>query len=322
MFVTEHYDNADEPLVSFEIIPPKRGGSLKQIFDAIELLKPFHPPYIDVTSHSAQSYLEEQADGSFKRKIRRKRPGTIGLCAAILNRFGIDPVPHILCNGFTKEETEDALIELNYLGIHNVMALRGDNQGEKKIDPLGRDSNLFAADLVQQIQRMNKGIYLEKLENAEKTNFCVGVAGYPEKHIEAPNLSWDIKKLKEKVDEGADYIVTQMFFDNEVYFHFVEKARAEGITIPIIPGLKVMTTYNQLKSLPEYFYLTIPETLSDEVEARPERVREIGIEWTRKQCEELLTRGVPGLHFYVMTNPTAAIEVLNELPVKRVQSRL
>ena len=322
MYITEHLRQSNEPLVSFEIIPPKRGGSIQQIFDAIELLQPYRPPFIDVTSHAAQSYLEEQEDGSYRRKIRRKRPGTIGLCAAILNRYGIDPVPHLLCKGFTKEETEDALIELNYLGIHNVMALRGDDNGEKRSDPLGRASNLFASDLVHQIQRMNRGQYLEKLENPQKTRFCVGVAGYPEKHIEAPNLHWDINKLKQKVDEGADYIVTQMFFDNQYYFRFVEKAREAGIDVPIIPGIKVLTTYNHLKSLPESFYLTIPEALSDEISARPEEVRDLGIEWAAMQCRELLEYGVPALHFYVMTNPTAALEVLGKIPVDRVKQRV
>jgi methylenetetrahydrofolate reductase (NADPH) len=317
MHVIEHYDRSVEPLVSFEIIPPKRGGAVKQIFEALKQLTPYRPPFIDVTSHAAQAYVEELSDGTLKRKIRRKRPGTIGLCAAILNRFGIDPVPHLLCTGFTREETEDALIELNYLGIHNVMALRGDNNAEKKIDPLGRASNRFASDLVYQIQQMNQGIYLERLENAEKTNFCVGVAGYPEKHVEARNLSWDIQKLKEKVDQGADYIVTQMFFDNRVYFDFVEKAREAGIQIPIIPGLKIITSSQHLSTLPEYFHLSIPEEISHEIDANPNRILEIGVEWTVKQSNELLSYGVPGLHYYVMTNPAPAIQVLDQLPVAK-----
>ena len=317
MHVTEHYDRAAEPLVSFEIIPPKRGGSIKQIFDALEQLTPYRPPFIDVTAHAAQSYVEELPDGTLKRKIRRKRPGTIGLCAAILHRFGIDPVPHLLCTGFTREETEDALIELNYLGIHNVMALRGDPHGEKKIDPHGRLSNDYASDLVHQIRQMNQGHYQESIENAEKSNFCIGVAAYPEKHVEAPNLAWDIQKLKEKVDRGADYIVTQMFFDNVRFFEFVEKARAAGIHVPIIPGLKIITTARHLTSLPEAFHLEIPETLTQAIDSRPDRAKEIGIEWAVNQSNELLSHGVPGLHYYIMTDPSPVVSVLDQLPVTK-----
>jgi len=317
MKVTEHYERATEPLISFEIIPPKRGGSIQQIFDTIDLLVPFRPPFIDVTSHAAESYYEETVDGSIKRYIRRKRPGTIGLSAAILNRFGIDPVPHILCSGFTKEETEDALIELHYLGIHNVLAIRGDNKNVSTPDMLGRESNEFATDLVKQIQNMNRGEYLENIINAKCTDFCIGVGGYPEKHFEAPNLNWDIERLKEKVDAGSDYIVTQMFFDNRVYFDFVKKCREAGIDVPIIPGLKVLTNLEHLIKLPQFFHLNIPVELSAEIESNPDRVMDIGIEWARKQTMELLEFGVPGVHFYVMSNPTPTLRVINDLRVRK-----
>lgn len=313
MKVIEHYKKSKEPLVSFEIIPPKRGKSVKQVFDVIEELVPFNPPFIDVTSHSAESYFEELPNGELKRYVRRKRPGTIGLCAAILNRFGIDPVPHILCNGFTKEETEDALIELNYLGIHNVLAIRGDDKNVNKPGNNGKDSNDYAVDLVDQIKAMNEGVYLENIVNATATDFCIGVAGYPEKHFEAPNLNWDIGKLTSKVDAGAEYIVTQMFYDNSKYFKFVEKCRAAGIDIPIVPGLKVLTNYKHLSSLPKYFHLSIPSDLALEIKNNPECTAEIGEEWSVKQSMELLDYGVPGVHFYVMTNPKPTLNVVKGL---------
>jgi methylenetetrahydrofolate reductase (NADPH) len=313
MHITEHYDRATEPLLSFEVIPPKRGGSVQHILDALEQLIPFRPAFIDVTSHAAQSYIEELSDGTVKRRIRRKRPGTIGLCAAILHRFGIDPVPHLLCAGFTKDETEDALIELHYLGIHNVMALRGDNYGNQKTDLLGRESNVYACDLVSQIADMNNGSYLENLYNATKTDFCIGVAGYPEKHFEASDIHWDIQKLKEKMDAGSHYIMTQMFFDNQKFFKFVDLAKSAGIHVPIVPGLKIITSYNHLKSLPEIFYLTIPEPLVHEIEQNPVRTMDIGIEWAAQQASELLDYGVPGLHFYVMTNTAPTLNVLNKI---------
>ncbi len=222
MKVIEHYEAAKEPLVSFEIIPPKRGGSIKQVFDSLDRVMKYKPPFIDVTSHAAEAYFEEQTNGTLKRYVKRKRPGTIGLCAAIKHRYGVDPVPHMICKGFTKEETEDALIELNYLGIQNVLAIRGDSDRPKKLEN-NRSLNEFAVDLVSQIKRMNHGEYLEDLIDASPTDFCIGVGGYPEKHIEAPNLDWDIHRLKEKVDAGADYIVTQMFFDNQALLPFCGK---------------------------------------------------------------------------------------------------
>ncbi|MFW6347042.1 MAG: methylenetetrahydrofolate reductase [Cyclonatronaceae bacterium] len=313
MKVIECYEQASQPLVSFEIIPPRRGKSIHGIFDALDKVMPYQPPFIDVTSHAAEAYYEELDDGSVKRHIKRKRPGTIGLCAAIKHRYDIEPVPHVLCKGFTREETEDALIELNYLGIQNVLAIRGDDHGAPKPVSNSRGINEYAVDLVRQIKRMNKGMYLEQLSDADRTDFCVGVGGYPEKHFEAPNLQWDIQRLKEKVEAGADYIVTQMFFDNQQFFNFVEACRAEGITVPIIPGLKVLTNYRHLSSLPRYFFLNLPEPLTHEISKNPENTRQIGIEWAAQQCRELLDYGVPGLHFYIMANPSPAVELLNSL---------
>lgn len=317
MKVIDHYNNAKEPLISFEIIPPKRGGSVQSVFESLDkVIEKIRPPFIDVTYHAAESHVEERPDGSLKKIIRRKRPGTIGLCAAILHRYNIDPVPHLICEGFTKEESEDALIELNYLGIHNVLAIRGDNTGSQTSLNKNGTANKYAADLVTQIDNMNNGTYLENIMKAEPTDFCVGVAGYPEKHFEAPNLDWDIKRLKNKVDAGADYIVTQMFFDNNAYFNFVEKCRANDIHVPIIPGLKILTTTNHIKSLPKYFYLNIPDVLTEEIDANPKRVKEIGIEWSRQQSLELLEYGVPGIHYYIMGSPDPALDVIDFLQKK------
>ena len=314
MKVIEHYEKATEPLISFEIIPPKRGGAVQDVFKSLDrVVEEVQPPFIDVTHHAAEAYVEELPDGTLKRRVRRKRPGTIGLCAAILHRYGVDPVPHLICEGFTKEESEDALIELNYLGIHNVLAIRGDNTGSQVSLNLNGTVNKYACDLVKQIRNMNNGDYLEDIVNAEPTDFCVGVAGYPEKHFEAPNLDWDIKKLREKVDAGADYVVTQMFFDNAAYFRFVEKCRENDINVPIIPGLKILSTQNHLKSLPKYFYLNIPDELTAEVDSNPGSVKEIGTEWSLQQCQELLDNGVPGIHFYIMGDPQPALNVIGSL---------
>jgi len=315
MKVIEFYENATEPLISFEIIPPKRGKSIQGVFDALDKVMPYHPPFIDITSHAAEAYYEELDNGSVKRHIKRKRPGTIGLSAAIKHRYNVEPVPHIICKGFTREETEDALIELNYLGIQNVLAIRGDDPGAPKPQNKTRQINEYAIDLVRQIKRMNNGIYLEQLMDATHTDFCVGVGGYPEKHFEAPNMKWDIQRLKEKVEAGADYIVTQMFFDNQAYFKFVDDCRAAGIKVPIIPGLKLMTKYEQLTNIPRAFYINIPEALSHEISMNPAKAREIGIEWGANQCLELLERGVPGLHFYIMADPSPVVDLLKKIPL-------
>lgn len=316
MKVIEHYDRATEPLISFEIIPPKRGGSVRSIFESLDkVVEKVRPPFIDVTYHAAEAYIEERADGTLKRVVRRKRPGTVGLCAAILHRYGIDPVPHLICEGFTKEESEDALIELNYLGIHNVLAVRGDNTGNTMSLYYNGTANKYAIDLVRQIRDMNEGKYLEKLMQAEPSNFCVGVAGYPEKHFEAPNLDWDIQHLKKKVDAGADYIVTQMFFNNQAYFDFVSKCRDHGIEVPIVPGLKILTSPEHLRFLPKYFHLTIPDELTLEVVENPQYSREIGVKWAQKQSLELLEKGAPGIHYYIMGDPQPALDVIGSINV-------
>ena len=314
MTVIEILDQADEPLISYEIIPPRRGGSVRQIFEIVEDLLPFQPPFIDVTSHSAKAYYEEMPDGTVRRHVRRKRPGTLGLCAAIRHRYGVETVPHLLCEGFTREETEDALIELHYLGITNVMALRGDDSGYHKPVAPDRSCNKYAADLVAQIGDMNEGSYLEALNDTEPTSFCVGVAGYPEKHFEAPNITWDILNLKRKVDAGADYVVTQMFFDNRHYFEFVDRCRDVGIDVPIIPGIKILSTKKHLQSLPSFFHVDVPESLAAEVEAaRSEHVVDVGVEWAIRQSEELMEAGVPCLHFYIMSSANTVKRVVESL---------
>lgn len=314
MRVIEHYEQATEPLISYEIIPPRRGGSIEEIIEIVEALTPFEPPFIDVTSHAAEAHYDEQADGSLRRNVKRKRPGTLGLCAAIQYRFGIEAVPHLLCKGFTREETEDALIELHYLGIQNVLAVRGDDHGFPKPERKDRTKNEYASDLVAQIVDMNNGRFLEDLLDAAPTNFCIGVGGYPEKHEEAPNMTWDVLNLKRKVDAGADYIVTQMFFDNRHYFEFVDKCREVGITVPIVPGLKIVTRKSHLHVLPRTFKAEIPEALAAEIEAaKPEQVAEIGVEWARQQSDELMTANVPGIHFYIMSTPRYVCQVVEPL---------
>jgi len=314
MKVTEHLDRASEPLISYEIIPPKRGGSADQMLEVVEQLMPFNPPFIDVTSHSAEVSYEQTDDGTWERRVKRKRPGTIGLCAAIEARFGIDTVPHLLCRGFTKEETEDALIELNYLGIDNVLAIRGDDTNYSKTVKNGRTQNEYAVDLVEQIDDMNEGEYLEPQTEGEPTDFCVGVGGYPETHFEAPNLTWDIMRLKQKVEAGADYVVTQMFFDNDYFFDFVKKCRDVGIDVPIIPGVKILKRKRHLRLLPKYFHTEIPEALTAEVDAAdPEDVEDIGVEWAIQQTEELMEAGVPCIHFYIMSSAETVRKVVEPL---------
>lgn len=314
MKVVEILEKANNPLISYEIIPPRRGGSIAGIFDIIERLVAYEPPFIDVTSHSAEQYYEDLGDGSVRRYAKRKRPGTLGLCAAIKGRFGIETVPHLLCLGFTREETEDALIELNYLGIQNVMALRGDDNGYQKSLNENRTRNNYAIDLVRQVADMNRGLYLENLLDAASTDFCIGVAGYPEKHFEAPNLEWDIQNLKRKVDAGAHYITTQMFFDNRHYFRFVDLCREAGIDVPIIPGLKILTSRRQLQALPKHFFVDIPTDLAEEASAASdEHVKDIGIEWAIRQADELMSHGVPCVHFYIMQSAETVARVVEPL---------
>ncbi|MFH1853092.1 MAG: methylenetetrahydrofolate reductase [NAD(P)H] [Candidatus Neomarinimicrobiota bacterium] len=313
MKVIEHIERATAQLFSYEIIPPPRGKSAQEIIDIVKQLQPYDPPYIDVTSHSAEAYYEDQADGTVRRHVRKKRPGTISICGIIQNRFKIDTVAHLLCRGFTREETEDALIELNYLGIENVLAVRGDETNYKKPFNKERSVNLYARELVEQINNMNRGQYLEDIINAEATNFCVGVGGYPEKHFEAPNLKTDIDHLKAKVAAGADYVVTQMVFNNQKYFTFLERCREAGITVPIIPGIKVLDRISQLNNIPRNFYVDIPDELVDEIRENPDHIKEIGCEWAYNQCSDLLNQGVKNIHFYIMNDASIITEIIDRL---------
>jgi len=316
MRVIDHLMNAKEPLISFELIPPKRGGDIKDVLAVLDELIKYKPPFIDITSHSAEVIYDETADG-IKKKVKRKRPGTLGICALIQNKYNVDAVPHILVKGFTREETEDFLIELNYLAIDNVLAVRGDDSGYKKPVPLGKSINEHSLDLVKQIVDMNKGNYLEEnLLDAKATNFCVGVGGYPEKHFESPNLKSDVRYAKQKADAGADYLVTQMFYDNKHYFDYVKLCREAGIDIPIIPGLKILTSKSQLHSIPKNFHVSIPTELADEVEAaKPEDVLKIGVEWSVKQVKQLLDENVPSVHFYIMLDSKPISMLLDQLKI-------
>jgi methylenetetrahydrofolate reductase (NADPH) len=313
MFVTEHLEKARNPLFSYEIVPPTRGKSVRDILDIVEQILPFDPPFIDVTSHSAEAYYEEQNDGTIRRFVRKKRPGTISICGIIQNRYGIDTVPHLLCRGFSCEETEDACIELNFLGIHNFLAIRGDETNYIPPAPGTNSSNVYAGELVEQLVRLKKGEYLESIANSEPIDMCIGVAGYPEKHVESPNLKTDISYLKRKVEKGADYIVTQMFFDNKKFFEFVKVCRDAGITVPIIPGLKILNSAKQTTSLPKNFHISIPDALMDEVSENEKHVNEIGVNWAVKQCEELLNSGVECIHFYVMNGADSVLNVIKKL---------
>lgn len=304
MKITEHINaSKGKTLFSFEILPPLKGQNIKSIFDSIDPLMEFNPPFIDVTYHREEYVYIEKENGLLEKRIVRKRPGTVGICAAIQSRFKVDAVPHILCGGFSKEDTENFLIDLDFLGIQNVMALRGDAVKSETYFKPEPNGNYFANDLVQQISGMNKGIFQEEiLENSHHTDFCIGVAGYPEKHMEAPSLEQDIKRLKDKVAAGAEYVVTQMFFDNEQYFKFVKRCRENGITVPIIPGLKPIATKNQLNLIPHRFHVDLPDKLIGEVVKCKDNqaVRQVGIEWCIAQSKELIDAGVPVLHYYSM----------------------
>jgi methylenetetrahydrofolate reductase (NADPH) len=309
MKVTEHLAVATEPVISFEIIPPKRGGDLNSLLGLIDELAVHRPPFIDITSHPAEVVDVATPDGPRRRRTR-KRPGTLGICALIQNKLSIDAVPHVLCEGFTREESEDFLIELHYLGIDNVFAIRGDTAEHRNSLDGGRTRNNYASDLIGQITAMNQGRFLDGLADASPTEFCVGAAGYPETHAEAPDLLADVARVKQKVDAGAEYIVTQMFFDNRHYFSFVDECRRQGVDVPIIPGLRILTSPRQLESIPRAFHCEIPEALSHEIEAAPKRTRDIGAAWAVEQVTELLESGAPSAHFFVMSSARAVNEVL------------
>ncbi len=304
MKVTQHIENANgKPLFSFEILPPLKGQNIQSIFDSIDPLMEFNPPFIDVTYHREEYEFKELENGLLQKKIVKKRPGTVGICAGIQNKYNVDAIPHILCGGFTKEDTENLLIDLDFLGIDNVVALRGDAVKSEIYFKPEKEGHAFASELVSQIHNLNHGIYLDAdLQNSSSTDFCIGVAGYPEKHMEAPSLDSDIHFLKQKIKNGADYIITQMFFDNQKFFDFVAKCRAAGITVPIIPGLKPIATKKQLNLIPHRFSIELPDALIMEVVKAKDNdaVKQIGIEWCIQQSKELIAAGIPVLHYYSM----------------------
>ena len=308
MKVTEYFEQANgETLISFEVLPPLKGGSMQAIFDALDPLMEFKPPFVDVTYHREEFIYKKMPSGYYEKAAIRKRPGTVGICTAIMHRYGVDAVPHLICGGFTQEDTENALIDLNFLNINNVLAIRGDaRKFEGRFIPEDGGHH-YALDLVKQIVAMNQGKYLDSnIENGLRTDFCIGVAGYPEKHYEAPNMDLDLAFTKAKIEAGADYIVTQMFFDNQKYFQFVEKCRAIGIDVPIVPGLKPLTKRYQLNSIPRIFHVDLPDDLASAMmKAKDAAARiEVGVEWCIQQSRELKAAGVPCLHYYTMGDST------------------
>lgn len=312
MKVTEHIAKAKKTLFSFEVLPPLKGQNIDKLFANIEPLMEFKPPFIDVTYHREEYVYRDKGNGLLEKRTTRKRPGTVGICAAIKNRFDVDTVPHIICGGFSKEETENALIDLDFLGIDSVLILRGDPiKSEARFVP-DENGHTYASELLEQVVDMNKGIYVdEELKDASPTDFCMGVAGYPEKHFEAPSMKSDIKYLKQKIAMGADYVVTQMFFDNQKYFDFVDTCRREGITVPIIPGLKPITSLKQMTALPRTFYLDLPDTLVESLEQCQDNAaaKQVGVEWCIEQSKELIKYGVPTLHYYSMGKSDAIYDI-------------
>jgi methylenetetrahydrofolate reductase (NADPH) len=316
MKLTQKLSQTKKSLFSIEILPPLKGRSIQSIYDGIDPLMEFKPAFVDVTYHR-EEYIYKKREGGYLEKVSiRKRPGTVGICAAIMNKYNVEAVPHIICGGFTKEETENALIDLQFLGIDNVLALRGDSIKTESAFVPEPNGHHYALDLVKQISCMNKANYLDdEMKNAAPTDFCIGIAGYPEKHFEAPNMTSDLRYLKAKVEAGAEYIVTQMFFDNQKYFEFVDLCRANGITVPVIPGLKILSSKKQITSLPKIFHIDIPQPFFEELEKcrDDKQVKEVGIEWCIQQSKELVKAGVPCLHFYTMGASEATRAVAKEV---------
>lgn len=316
MKITEHIQQAKDTLISFEVLPPLKGKTIVSLYDHLDPLMEFKPSWINVTYHRSETMFKKKPDNTFEKVEVRKRPGTVGICAAIMNHYQVDAVPHIICGGFTKRETEDALIDLDFLGIDNVLALRGDaakNESAFEPEPGG---NHYAIDLIRQVNNMNNGLYIdEDIKNGGKTKFCIGVAGYPEKHFEAPNLEIDLTKLKEKVDAGAEYIMTQMFFDNQKFFDFVKSCKDMGINVPIIPGLKPITNKKQLSVLPRIFHVDIPTDLSNAIMKckTDAECEQVGAEWLTQQSRELKSFGVPVLHYYTLGKPKVIWNVVKEI---------
>ena len=316
MKIIDHIKQANGTLISFEILPPLKGKGISAIYNHLDPLMEFKPAYINVTYHRSEHIFKKRSDGSFEKVVIRKRPGTEAICASIMNRYNVDTVPHLICGGFTVQDTEDALLTLSYLGIDNVLVLRGDaakNETSFEPEPGGHK---YAIELLRQVVNLNNGIYLEEdLKGTNGTKFCIGVAGYPEKHFEAPNMQTDLSYLKDKVDAGAEYIVTQMFFDNKKFFEFEKQCREAGITVPIIPGLKPVTSKKQLSIIPRTFYVDIPTELSDAIlQCKDDDcVEQVGTEWLLAQSKELKAAGVPVLHYYTLGKPHVVCSVLKNL---------
>lgn len=316
MKVTEHISRSKNTLFSIEILPPLKGQNINSIFETMDELMEFKPAFVDVTYHREEYVFRDAGQGLLERKTVKKRPGTVGICAAIMNRYQVDTVPHIICGGFSRQDTEDALIDLNFVGIDNVLVLRGDpikSEGRFRPEPEG---HAYAKDLVEQVVHMNNGRYLDHdLKDVTKTDFCIGVAGYPEKHFEAPNRPADLRHLKAKVDAGAEYIVTQMFFDNKAFFRFVDECKNIGINVPIIPGLKPLANKAQLTVIPHHFHINMPDDLVVAVEnAKDDKaVKQIGIDWCIQQSKELMAAGVPVLHYYTMGKAQSTKAIAKEV---------
>ena len=315
MRVTEYIANRKKTIFSFEIIPPLKGKGIEDLCAGIDPLMEFNPPFINVTYHREEYDYKKMGNGLLKKVSIRKRPGTVGICAALMNRYKVDAIPHIICGGFTKEETESALIDLKFLGVDNILALRGDPMKNESTFVPTEGGNAYALNLIEQINEMNNGQYLYEETKNSPSNFCIGTAGYPEKHFEAMNLSTDMKHLKKKVDAGAEFIVTQLFYDNEKFFDFVKKCREIGIKVPIIPGIKPITKLRHLSFIPKFFHVNFPESFSNELEKckTDEEIKRVGIEWTTAQCKELVKADIPVIHFYTMGRGTAVKNIAKEI---------
>lgn len=317
MKVTDHIKNAaGKTLFSFEVIPPKKGKNIQDLYNNIDPLMEFNPPFIDVTTSREEYVYLDKGNGLLDKKITRMRPGTVGICASIMHKYKVDAIPHLLCGGFTKEETEYVLVDCHYLGLDNVMALRGDSMKDEPYFKPAKGGNAFASDLVSQVANLNRGQYLhDNVQVEHHSDFCIGVAGYPEKHMEAPSLVSDLRRLKEKVDAGADYVVTQMFFDNNKYFEFVKAAKEIGIHVPIIPGIKPLAVKRHLQILPQVFKIDLPQDLIDAVDGCKDNkaVRQVGVEFAIQQSKELLAAGVPVLHYYSMGKSDNVQAIASEL---------
>lgn len=315
MKVTEYIQKRKDTIFSFEIIPPLKGKGIEDLCAGIDPLMEFNPPFINVTYHREEYEYKKMGNGLLKKVSIRKRPGTVGICAALMNRYKVDAIPHIICGGFTKEETESALIDLKFLGVDNILALRGDPMKNESAFVPTEGGNAYALDLIGQISEMNNGQYLYEETKNSPSNFCIGTAGYPEKHFEAMNLSSDLKNLKKKVDAGAEFIVTQLFYDNEKFFEFVSKCRDIGIDVPIIPGIKPITNLRHLSFIPKFFHVNFPEAFSNELEKckNDEEVKQVGIEWTTAQCKELVKADIPVIHFYTMGKGQAVKNIAKEI---------